>query len=328
MTLASEPASTAPACRATIACWNATTPPMAAYWRSYDFSDNTDRQNIFQRPLGPVAGAAGFVPAGGEIIFNLPNGLQAYMLVDSNGRRIDKAPGDIVSDPKRPDKLVENGLSCMGCHAKGLLPKDDQVRAHVQKNRAAFLATDRDAILALYAPPARLRNLLKSDVERYSGALQASGRALVEPEQIETAVLRFEAVLDVHRRRRRAGFDPGGLRRSPPPRPDAPGQARRPAGPRHGAAAIVPGSLSRAGESLRSGESASQRSDRCHRHDPLRQPSRARCRRWPSLRTEPPSSSPRAASCGSGMPWDRRKSAPSRDTATRSCAWPAPPTIA
>ena len=82
----------------------------------------------------PAAGSNAFQHAGGEIIFNLPNGLQAYLLVDGNGQRIDKAPAEIVSDPKRPDRLVENGLSCMSCHVRGLLPKDDQVRAHVLKN--------------------------------------------------------------------------------------------------------------------------------------------------------------------------------------------------
>ncbi len=190
-----------------------------AYWRSYDFSDNTDRQNVFQRPLGPLPGPAGFIPAGGEIIFNLPNGLQAYMLVDGNGRRIDKAPGDIVSDPKRPDKLVENGLSCISCHARGLLPKDDQVRAHVQKNRAAFAAADREAILALYAPPARLRGLLTRDAERFTGALQRLGVPMTEPEQVETAVLRFEAVLDLSAAAAEAGLTPEDfttrLRRAP-----------------------------------------------------------------------------------------------------------------
>ena len=49
----------------------------------------------------------------------------------------------------------------MGCHAAGLLPKDDQVRGHVLKNPAAFAATDREAILALYPPPARLQKLLR-----------------------------------------------------------------------------------------------------------------------------------------------------------------------
>src|SRR5206468_7518408 len=105
-----------------------------ALWRSYDFDKNTGRQNLFEHPLGPNSGATSFQPAGGEMIFHLPNGLQGYMLVDSQGRRIDKAPGEIVSDPRRSDQRVETGISCMACHARGLLPKADQLRAHVEKS--------------------------------------------------------------------------------------------------------------------------------------------------------------------------------------------------
>jgi mono/diheme cytochrome c family protein len=168
-----------------------------AYWHSHDFSDNTGRQNIFDHPLGLLPGANGFQPAGGEIIFHLPNGLQGYLLVDAQGRRVDKAPGDIVSDPKRPDKLVENGLSCMGCHVGGILPKDDQVRAHALKNPDAFSREDREAVLALYAPTARMRALMKEDAERFGRALAQTGTPPGEPEPISTVTLRYEGVLDL-----------------------------------------------------------------------------------------------------------------------------------
>ena len=168
-----------------------------AYWRSYDFSDNTGRQNIFERPLGPVPGPSAFVAAGGEILFSLPNGLQGYLLVDAQGRRVDKAPGDIVSDPKRPDRLVVNGLSCMSCHVRGLLPKDDQIRAHVLKNPNVFSHDDRAAIVALYPQTARMRGMMKDDMDRFARALRQAGVPPDEPEPILTAVLRYEGVLDL-----------------------------------------------------------------------------------------------------------------------------------
>jgi mono/diheme cytochrome c family protein len=166
-----------------------------AYWKSYDFSDNTNRQNIFEHPLGP--GATGFQHAGGEIIFHLPNGLHGYLLVDGTGRRLDKAPGDIVSDPKRPDKLVETGVSCFSCHAKGILPKDDQVRAHVQKNATAFAPADRAAILALFVPPGRWKAFIEEDNARFTRALENCGVPLTEPEPIEAVTLRYESVVDL-----------------------------------------------------------------------------------------------------------------------------------
>ena len=167
-----------------------------AYWKSYDFADNTNRQNVFEHPLGP-GGVSGFQHAGGEIIFHLPNGLHGYLLVDAAGRRLDKAPGNIVTDPKRPDKLVETGVSCFSCHAKGLLPKDDQVRAHVRKNAAAFAPADRAAILALYATAARFKARMDEDNERFTRALAGCGAPMTEPEVIEAVTLRYENVVDL-----------------------------------------------------------------------------------------------------------------------------------
>jgi hypothetical protein len=174
-----------------------------AYWRSFDFSDNTGRQNIFAHPTG-------FRQAGGEIVFHLPNGLQGYMLVDADGRRIDRAPGEIVSDPKRPDRLVENGLSCMGCHVAGILPKDDQVRAHVLLSKA-FTAEQRDDILALYAPAARMKKLVDEDNDRFAAALRKLGVPPGDPEPILAAVLRYEETVGGARAAEELGITPARL---------------------------------------------------------------------------------------------------------------------
>src|SRR5262249_61642258 len=102
-----------------------------AYWRTYDFDavqqnlverDTLlpDRKNLFAFPLGPGAQGNNFQHIGGEVIWNLPNGLQGYLLVNANGLRVDKAPTAIVSDPKRPDRARETGISCMGGHYRVL----------------------------------------------------------------------------------------------------------------------------------------------------------------------------------------------------------------
>jgi mono/diheme cytochrome c family protein len=171
--------------------------PLGAYWRSYDFSENTGRQNLFDRPLGPLPGPHGFVQAGGEIIFHLPNGLLGFMLVDGAGGRVEKAPGDIVSDPKRPDRLVENGVSCLGCHSSGLIPKDDQVRRHVLGHPHAFPLGVRETVRALYPPPATFRALVDEDSQKFVAALKKLGVAAGDPEPVSTVVLRYEGVLDV-----------------------------------------------------------------------------------------------------------------------------------
>src|SRR5262245_3080924 len=100
------------------------------YWKSYDFGGSKGRQNLFAHPLGPgpSANQDTFRHDGGEIIFRLPNGLHGYMLADARGNRLDRGPTEIVSDPKHPEKVVENGVSCMSCHAGGLIDKADQIR--------------------------------------------------------------------------------------------------------------------------------------------------------------------------------------------------------
>ena len=70
---------------------------------------------------------------GGEIIFNLPNGLQGYLLVNGKDERIDDGPIDVVNDDQRTSGTPEivNGVSCMACHVHGMMPKfKDYLRDH------------------------------------------------------------------------------------------------------------------------------------------------------------------------------------------------------
>jgi mono/diheme cytochrome c family protein len=168
-----------------------------AYWRSYDFSDNKARQSVFEHPLGPARGATSFKQAGGEMIFHLPNGLYGYLIVDGQGRRLDKAPVEIVSDPQRPDQRVETGLSCMSCHARGILPRADQVRAHVLKNKMAFDPVVFNAVLALYPSKESLQKLVDEDNFRYGQAVTKLGLALDVEDPVNVVARRFEAPLDV-----------------------------------------------------------------------------------------------------------------------------------
>ncbi len=166
------------------------------FWRSYDFANNTGRQNLFEHPLGPNTGAVSFQPAGGEMIFHLPNGLQAYMLVDAKGKRIDKGPIEIVADPRRPDQRVETGISCMSCHARGLLFKADQLRGHVEKNAQVFGKAIVDTLRATHPRPAKFKAQIEEDNGRYLKALATFGVRDPDQEPVNLVTLRFEATLD------------------------------------------------------------------------------------------------------------------------------------
>ncbi len=179
-----------------------------AYWRTYDFEavpqnliDRDillpDRRNLFAYPLGPSFGENSFQHAAGEIIFNLPNGLHGYMLVNANNVRQDKGATAIVSDPKRPDRAVEAGISCMACHARGINFKDDQIRAHVAKNRKAFSRKDAELIRALYVPKDKMRSLMEEDAERFRKAVEKTGNRVDRAEVVMSMTLRYEADVDL-----------------------------------------------------------------------------------------------------------------------------------
>ncbi len=114
------------------------TTPFGAYWRSFDFGTSTARSNLLLHPLGPRFPGnkfddVAFEEAGGEVIFNLPNGLQGYMLADFNGSILrGPAPISIVRDLRESAGTPEvvNGLSCIACHQYGMKRFKDEVRQH------------------------------------------------------------------------------------------------------------------------------------------------------------------------------------------------------
>ena len=158
-----------------------------AYWKSYDFAGSVGNQNIFTHPLA-------FRHDGGEIIFNLPNGLQGYYLVDGDGFRLDEAPVSIVSNPAASDPTVRNGLSCIGCHTEGMKEIDDQVRAVIEET--ANPAYNKDHALRLYVEDNLMDSLVKNDTIRYQRALQLTGGDIDDIEPVSRFHEAFHRSID------------------------------------------------------------------------------------------------------------------------------------
>jgi serine/threonine-protein kinase len=181
-----------------------------SYWKSYDFAKGDGKAALAAHPLGPVfkdhpfPGEA-FEHDGGEIIFHLPNKLQGYMLVDKQGKRIDKGPLSIVKDNNQWSGSPEivNGLSCMGCHKNGMKRFEDKVRADVVLNPRG---EDREKALELFADAKQLEEAFDADEELFlAAALRAIGPFLhvdtaeelraLEREPIGTLARRYRAEL-------------------------------------------------------------------------------------------------------------------------------------
>jgi serine/threonine-protein kinase len=135
-----------------------------AYWKSADFKTSAAQENLLADPIN-------LHPTGGEMIFNLPNGLQGYYVANAKGQRLNEAPTEIVTDRLANDKIVRNGLSCMRCHDGGMKDVKDVVRPIVAKlrNTAGF---DRRQVLQLYATQDRLDKFLEDDRDRFQGAMK------------------------------------------------------------------------------------------------------------------------------------------------------------
>ena len=157
-----------------------------AYWKSYDFAGNEGVQNIVDYPLN-------FRHDGGEIVFNLPNGLQAYYISDASGSRIDEAPTTIVSNPEERDGIVRNGISCIGCHTEGMKEFKDDVREFFTKAPDGPVKTQ---VLRLYIKQSEMDGYVREDTERYRQALVATGGVFGGIEPVYRFYKAFEGPVD------------------------------------------------------------------------------------------------------------------------------------
>lgn len=180
-------------------------------WVSYDFRADRARGDLVRFPLGPEFpgnpfNRHAFQHAGGEIIYSLPNGMQAYLLVTEDGKRLDvPAPIDIVVDKSGVSNSpqVVNGLSCIHCHRVGMISGfRDEIRDSEVLGGAADLHVKR-----LYPPASRMDELLRGDMEHFLTALKkVAGPFLNQgddvnkpitafPEPIGHSVFRFQSDL-------------------------------------------------------------------------------------------------------------------------------------
>ena len=136
-----------------------------AYWKSFDFKSSVGPENIFKDPVTLHQNA-------GELIFNLPNHLQGYFVVNDKGVRLDAADTAIVTDALARDQTVRPGLSCMRCHDTGMKGFTDAVLPAIQGLHVNPGFDVRTAV-GLYKDQKQLTAGLKRDTDRFTAAMQA-----------------------------------------------------------------------------------------------------------------------------------------------------------
>jgi serine/threonine-protein kinase len=154
-----------------------------AYWKSYDFKSSQGTDNMLLDPIYLKA-------SGGEMIFTLPNGLQAYFITDANGKRIDSAPTNIVVDTFASDKIVRNGMACMRCHDQGMKTFTDVVRPTIMGlgERQGF---DKARALKLYPGQEVMDRHLQADTKRFQDAMAKIMERPTAPEPLRHVSRRF-----------------------------------------------------------------------------------------------------------------------------------------
>ena len=185
---------------------------LGGYWISYDFGTNTGAANLFDFPLGPKGtwrneklAQYEFDHDGGEVIFNLPNGFQAYGLFDAKGKRIDVGPTNIVHDDTMTGGAIINGVSCVSCHDRGMKPENrrqlvglDRIRAATADNFRRFDEDARLQIQELYPEGKVIADLMRSDRKRFAEAMDRAGIPETKDEPVRALFNQFIADLDLN----------------------------------------------------------------------------------------------------------------------------------
>lgn len=151
-----------------------TSPATPYFWVSYDFKPKRPKGDLTRFPLGPEFEGnpfrhQAFEHDGGEIIWSLPNGMQAYMLVDAEGGRIDSGPVDVVFDRSAVLGTPEivNGISCMYCHREGMITEfRDEIRGANAVGGDPLVK-----VKQIYPPHEEMQNLVRRDRDLFVRAL-------------------------------------------------------------------------------------------------------------------------------------------------------------
>lgn len=172
-----------------------------SYWTSYDFVSNEGVSNIFGLPLGPVGvgfDSLAFEQDGGEIIFQLPNGMFGFYLSNAAGVALDKGPTSIVKQNDAPAQFltaIVNGLSCMSCHNQGLIPKKDEIRSFFKANAVGLSNPEISKIFNLYPEENTFKDAMAKDNAMYLKAAKELGLDTTKADPVNQAYRYYNRAL-------------------------------------------------------------------------------------------------------------------------------------
>lgn len=195
-------------------------------WRiTYDrFSDN---ERLFAHPLYNLLSVVEKAD-GRETIFEMPNGLLAYILTDGKGNLVDEAPNKLVTDHRTPvphPAQLFPPLSCVRCHGPAggvqrtpndvqrLLRRSEQLDAFADFGGTGFAQKDIDRLAGLYGGDFDRRS--RDARNRYADATFTATRGLTAAEAAAEWASQYEGYFQTPVTADRQLLDLGWKARSP-----------------------------------------------------------------------------------------------------------------
>lgn len=161
------------------------------------------RVDVFRSPIGrvsitfdvrdesidigkhPIFNLLAFKPDGGELIYEIPNGLDAFVAVDGEENLVREVPFDIAIDTTIPaphSRRLQPAISCIRCHG----PHDGWMPL---TNDAAKLVSDK---LDIWGDTSDVNKTIPDVIDRLAGLYAGSPRGMIErgKDDYAAAVLR------------------------------------------------------------------------------------------------------------------------------------------
>jgi serine/threonine-protein kinase len=160
-----------------------------AVYQSFDFADVDGNDNIFEDPFG-------FQEGGTEAVYNLPNGMLAFIIADANGVILEDS--DILLDTNQGNFRAVTSVSCSGCHATGFIPVVDEVKDIVVRNARDLIANgtldqeELDQLREIYLEPEEFAAEVERDSSVYLDALEDANLPIRGADPISATFLRFD----------------------------------------------------------------------------------------------------------------------------------------
>jgi hypothetical protein len=168
--------------------------PDRGYWMAAE-QDTGDAESIYDTLFD-------WEPANFQIIFHLPNGLQAYA-IDVDGLRANETVIHRSCRAGCPDGEPLGLAACPACHGEGLLPIDNQLRAEIDASPdplTAFFPFTDYADLQRYPTSAELDALRQADDAVHRDARARAGLIPDRPAPLSGVYYEFERTpLDARR---------------------------------------------------------------------------------------------------------------------------------